>query len=341
MRSMVLKKMDDRGQSNIDFLFGLAVFLVTFIYAVTFIPGLFVPYQPGAIDLSSVAYRTGAILVEDPGWSVNPATQAGDTAWETYANSTLQRVGLSDDKVSPDVLSMAKINALNTPSILNYSLAREKMGLDGTVLYDINLSLVMNNTLTGKQTNLLSGFVCPNSPTNEVGSIERSVMVDTGKELYVDNGLPVTGAQQRLDVKIKNKATDMPGDVTIRLYNATSNIYIPSSLSASGGIYKGSSRLLTQYLMPPNDIYKVKKNGVDVTSSYDISGLTYGPGDIVELYFPASLTNQNYVNYVGVQVNSLIFPGAEVIYSGDPKYKLQSVCYPGTLNIEVWSNAMS
>jgi hypothetical protein len=69
---------DDSGQMNIDFLFGLAIFLMAFLYVFTFIPGLFVPYQASAIDLSSVAYKTGAILVEDPGWYIYTDLESGE-----------------------------------------------------------------------------------------------------------------------------------------------------------------------------------------------------------------------------------------------------------------------
>ena len=33
-----------------------------------------------------------------------------------------------------------------------------------------------------------------------------------------------------------------------------------------------------------------------------------------------------------------IFPGNEVGYWNDPLYQRQSVCYPGTFTLEVWSD---
>ena len=331
MRSMVLKKMDDRGQSNIDFLFGLSVFLITFIYAVTFIPGLFVSYQPGAIDLSSVAYRTAAILVEDPGWyeyTLPSGTQAGDIAWETQPNTSLERVGLADDKLSPNVLSIDKINALNDPAKVNYTLARDKMGLGGSILYDINISLVMNNTLTKQShVDLLPGFVSKNGSTHEVGSIERSVMIDTGKEILADQGVPPTGPQLRLYVNLTGMSPR--GDATIRLYNASSTVKI-------NGLFVGSYKVPT---MPLFSGYKINKNGVPITLA-DLQNIGYGPGDVVEITFldsgPAGSAND-----IVVEADSTVFSGGDHQYMSDPMYKLGSICYPGTLKVEVWSNVLA
>ena len=162
VRSMGLKRMDDRGQSNIDFLFGLGVFLVTFIYAVTFIPGLFVPYQSSSIDLSSVAYRTAAILVEDPGWYIYNGSDGisnssqGPSELGGSIRIELARIGLADnsmDRSTPNMLSIEKINMFNEfnnhsdASLTNYTWARDRIGLNGSVIYDFNAYMNMTDQL--------------------------------------------------------------------------------------------------------------------------------------------------------------------------------------------------
>ena len=58
---------EDSGIMSIDFLVGFTIFLITFIWVATLIPGLFIGLQSHTIDYDAVAYRAGVILVEDPG----------------------------------------------------------------------------------------------------------------------------------------------------------------------------------------------------------------------------------------------------------------------------------
>ena len=41
--------------------------MIAFIYVATLVPSLFIGLQSRTIDYDAVAYRTGVILVEDPG----------------------------------------------------------------------------------------------------------------------------------------------------------------------------------------------------------------------------------------------------------------------------------
>ena len=58
---------EDSGNLSIDFLVGFTIFLIAFIWVVSMIPGLLIGLQAYTIDYDAVAYRTGVILVEDPG----------------------------------------------------------------------------------------------------------------------------------------------------------------------------------------------------------------------------------------------------------------------------------
>ena len=62
---------DDTANLSIDFLAGFTIFMIGFIYVATLIPGLLLGLQSSTIDYDAVAYRTGVILVEDPGFPVS------------------------------------------------------------------------------------------------------------------------------------------------------------------------------------------------------------------------------------------------------------------------------
>jgi hypothetical protein len=96
---------DDNGNLSIDFLAGFTIFLLAFIWVVSIIPGLLIGLQAYTIDYDAVAYRTGVILTEDPGWPVSPA-------WESYGDprkSDIKRFGLAISKETPHILSQDKI----------------------------------------------------------------------------------------------------------------------------------------------------------------------------------------------------------------------------------------
>ena len=61
---------DENANLSIDFLVGFTIFILAFIWVVSIIPGLLIGLQSNTIDYDAVAYRTGVILVEDPGYPV-------------------------------------------------------------------------------------------------------------------------------------------------------------------------------------------------------------------------------------------------------------------------------
>jgi hypothetical protein len=324
---------DDRGQSNIDFLFGLIVLLLTFTYAATFIPGLFLPYQPGAIDLSSVAYRTSAILAEDPGWYSRGAING--TAWEDNVDD-ISRIGLADDKDHPNVISIEKANKLKeiiTADPSKYNEFRHSMGLDGSVVYDFNIVVDMYNTITGQHLELVN-VQSPNAGSPNVESIDRNIMVDTGEQLFVDcNNITEVahGTGGTLYINISSLPTRAK-DITIRFYNFTAAMpvylnYMGIPIGVSGD---------TGAVMPlsPDD-YIIKKNGVVMTTV----DFPFMAGDTLEVTYKSSAISDPMVTNVVIESSSTPFPGRPVDYRDDPAYKLKKVYYPGTMKLEVWSHA--
>ena len=101
---------------------GLSIFLITLIIAATMISGLLVGLQSKTIDYDAVAYRTGVILVEDPGepnTMFNYMTIEADDQWELIPidrKDLISRFGLTLYKSTPRVLSQEKVdNFFDTP----------------------------------------------------------------------------------------------------------------------------------------------------------------------------------------------------------------------------------
>ena len=134
---------DDNGNLSIDFLVGFTIFLLAFIWVVSMIPGLLIGLQAHTIDYDAVAYRTGVILTEDPGWPVSPA-------WESYGDPqkyNITRFGLAISKETPSILSQDKINRFFNLSTTNPSVGfiypedYQQRAIFGDYPYRFNISL--------------------------------------------------------------------------------------------------------------------------------------------------------------------------------------------------------
>ena len=103
--------LDDTGQLSIDLLIGLSIFMVALVLAMTMTSGLLVGLQSKHIDYDAVAYRTGVILVEDPGepnTQVNYITITEKDQWEFIGinqKNLVKRFGMTVYKSSPDPIS--------------------------------------------------------------------------------------------------------------------------------------------------------------------------------------------------------------------------------------------
>lgn len=103
---------DDSALLSIDFLAGFTVFLLAFIVAASMVPGMLASLQSSTVDHDAVAYRTGVILTEDPGWWFDKVTMTGHTHWEgeRTALDHIQRMGLAISKETPGILSKGKVD---------------------------------------------------------------------------------------------------------------------------------------------------------------------------------------------------------------------------------------
>jgi hypothetical protein len=146
----------DSGQLSLDFIIGFAIFLIGFIFVATMISGLLVGLQSKTIDYDAVAYRTGVILAEDPGWVTGAADPYNWQNVDFCPNkSTIERLGLSISRSYPNTLLQTKVDKFfdySTSPICDkfyFSGSRSpddynsKMMLKGDYIYEFNI-LVKN-----------------------------------------------------------------------------------------------------------------------------------------------------------------------------------------------------
>jgi hypothetical protein len=129
---------DENGNLSIDFLAGFTIFMLAFIWVVSMIPGLMIGLQSYTIDYDAVAYRTGVILVEDPGWPVSPS-------WESYSDKqtpNVTRFGLSVSKDTPNILSEDKVNRFFCATAFNYPVDYRTRVIFSDYNYGFNISLI-------------------------------------------------------------------------------------------------------------------------------------------------------------------------------------------------------
>jgi hypothetical protein len=71
----------DSGQLSMDFLVGIAIFMLGLIIVISMVSGILAHIQGKTIDYDAVAYRTGVILVEDPGFWECESNCPANPAW--------------------------------------------------------------------------------------------------------------------------------------------------------------------------------------------------------------------------------------------------------------------
>jgi hypothetical protein len=170
---------DENGNLSIDFLAGFTIFMLAFIWVVSMIPGLMIGLQSYTIDYDAVAYRTGVILVEDPGWPVSPP-------WESFIDqqkSNVTRFGLAISKDTPNILSEDKVNRFFCATAFVYPDDYRTRVIFGDYPYGFNISLIDDG---GKIKSV--GDVLPNG----YGYIRRPVKIKgasnaTINQSYIQN----------------------------------------------------------------------------------------------------------------------------------------------------------
>ena len=135
----------DSGALSIDFIVGFTIFLIAFIWVVSLVPGLLINLQAYTIDYDAVAYRTGVILVEDPGAPADPGwpvIRPRSEPWEFMTDKRdVSRLGLAISRDTPNILSENKVNRFFDRSLLNITVDYRSKSIFGDYPYRFNISL--------------------------------------------------------------------------------------------------------------------------------------------------------------------------------------------------------
>ncbi len=121
---------------SLDFLAGFTIFMLALIMVVSMVPGLLAGLESSGIDYDAVAYRTGVILVEDPGWPVYPPWEMND---EVHKDE-IERIGLAVSKETPNILLSTKVDAFFNDSFFTPDDYRN-LAIFGDIPYSYHVSL--------------------------------------------------------------------------------------------------------------------------------------------------------------------------------------------------------
>jgi hypothetical protein len=141
----------DSGQLPVDFLVGFTIFILSLITVANFVPSLLVGLQrTTGIDYDAVAYRTGVVLVEDPGQpagelhlGVHPVVPPAHPEWDLQTRAEkefVSRFGLAITRDTPNILSINKVERFFNTSFFDDTDYRNKM-LFSTYQYGFNITL--------------------------------------------------------------------------------------------------------------------------------------------------------------------------------------------------------
>jgi hypothetical protein len=175
--------MDNEGMLSIDFLAGFSIFMIGLILVISMVPGILVGIESYNIDYDAVAYRTGVVLVEDPGWSNN------GTHWEMenpYHKMDIDRIGLAISKDTPNILSKSKVEKFFNISYFTLEEIDQKL-LFGDMPYSYNFTLYVDG---GQFYGSISNGTAVNGssqiPEISYGYIKRLVKVKEYSSAVID-----------------------------------------------------------------------------------------------------------------------------------------------------------
>lgn len=187
--------LNESGQLSLDFLVGFTIFLVGFIFVITMVSGLLIGLQSKTIDYDAVAYRTGVILVEDPGYALDRVFLNDITYWESippeYSDQDVLRIGLAITKLYPGVLSdgkMMRFDEISSENIHRTVLFDTPVFMGGPAQYPYNYNIRFRYIdPPGTQWEHPSSDTIP--PDRDPGYIRRAVKVKPPSEAVIDKVL--------------------------------------------------------------------------------------------------------------------------------------------------------
>jgi hypothetical protein len=273
---------DEKGALSIDFLVGFTIFILAFIWVVSMIPGIMIGLQSYTIDYDAIAYRTGVILAEDPGWPASPP-------WESFNDaqkSEVIRFGLALSKDTPNILSQDKVNRFfcttfiypddyhtraifgDYPYRFNISLMDlgEQNGSVGDVLPDgygyirrlVKIKGVSNATI-GHANKYNSSYNKIDTPTNETTTHVFSILINNTKLLtdVTDPAYQIDPAREQITINITNlKSTIINNASAIPPIVNTSSIITLKNIK----VYKKDGGLYSNVPLPASEFPYIDGN---------------------------------------------------------------------------------
>ncbi len=115
---------DNHGQMHIDYLIGIAIFLISVIFVFSYTTGLFTPFQSNSDEVTLIADRISTNVIEQNMSAGNPRT--------------------------PNLLNGTKVNDFFYQSSTNYETTIDYYGMRSSYLrYDFNITLenIASNSL--------------------------------------------------------------------------------------------------------------------------------------------------------------------------------------------------
>ncbi len=154
---------------SLDFLAGFTIFLLALIMVVNMVPGLLAGLESSGIDYDAVAYRTGVILAEDPGWweedpgwweekkgedeedEEEEGAESG-RSWELRTDKNeIRRMGLAVSRETPNILLSTKIEKFFDETFFDRTDGLDddyrRKAIFGDILYSYNISLWCDDDL--------------------------------------------------------------------------------------------------------------------------------------------------------------------------------------------------
>ncbi|WP_406655738.1 hypothetical protein V7O62_08075 [Methanolobus sp. ZRKC2] len=147
--------MNNNAQMHIDYLIGIAIFLVSIIFVFSYTTGLFTPFQSNSDEVTLVADRISTSIIEQSMSAGNPRT--------------------------PNLLNGTKVDNFFSQVNANYEGTIDYYGMNSSFL-SYNLNITMQNTSSGT-IDYSAGKVLP--LYGNIGQTKRIVLVQnesTGDE---------------------------------------------------------------------------------------------------------------------------------------------------------------
>ena len=279
---------DENGVLSIDFLAGFTIFILAFIWVVSMIPGIMIGLQSYTIDYDAVAYRTGVILVEDPGWPASPP-------WESFNDaqkSDVIRFGLALSKDTPNILAQDKVKRFFCTTFI-YPDDYHTRTIFGDYPYGFNISLMdlggqnrsvgdvlpdgygyirrlvkikgVSNATIGHANKYNSSYNKTDSPTNETTTHVFSILINNTKILteVTDPAYQIDPAREQIMVNITDINSTIINNVSaLPPIDNTMSVIILKNIK----VYKKDGGLYSNVPLPASEFPYIDGNSARLSA---------------------------------------------------------------------------